>query len=159
VSSTKIRICTNIATKQPETLLYMHTQTTWPYALLVHKRNICSISRQKWLSVFCTFSGLTIHPGKIKATIVGKIDAKHELKTKPDEMEYCLSTLTVFDHQREPIECPIDPILAIYKYLGVHLELRYKNNDAFERKKAKAAAILLHLLTQASSPQPKINYI
>jgi hypothetical protein len=29
----------------------------------------------KWLSAFCTFSGLTIHAGKIKATIVGnKID-------------------------------------------------------------------------------------
>jgi hypothetical protein len=39
----------------------------------------------KWLSAFCAFSGLTIHPGKIKATIVGnKIDRKHELKTKPD---------------------------------------------------------------------------
>jgi hypothetical protein len=41
-----------------------------------------------WLSAFCAFSGLTIHPGKIKATIVGKIDPKHELKTKPDGTKY-----------------------------------------------------------------------
>jgi hypothetical protein len=38
----------------------------------------------KWLTTFCAFSGLSINPGKIKATIVGKIDPKHELKTKPD---------------------------------------------------------------------------
>jgi hypothetical protein len=53
----------------------------------------------KWLSEFCAFYGLTLHPGKIKATIVGKIDPKHELKTKLDETKYCPSTLTVFDHQ------------------------------------------------------------
>jgi hypothetical protein len=28
--------------------------------------------RAKWLSAFCVFSGLTINPCKIKATIVGK---------------------------------------------------------------------------------------
>jgi hypothetical protein len=31
---------------EDETLLHMHTQTTWPRALLVHRRNICSSSRQ-----------------------------------------------------------------------------------------------------------------
>jgi hypothetical protein len=41
----------------------------------------------KWLSTFCEFSGLTIHSGKIKATIVGKIDSKHELKTNNDAFE------------------------------------------------------------------------
>jgi hypothetical protein len=90
---------------------------------------------------------------------VGKIDPKHELKIKPDGMKYCPSTLTVYDHQWEPTECPIDPTLVSFKYLGVHLDLHCKNNDAFERQKAKAAAMLSHLLTQAGSPQPKINYI
>jgi hypothetical protein len=113
----------------------------------------------KWRSAFCAFSGLTIHPDKIKATIVSKIDSKHELKTKPDGTKYCPSTLQVYDHQWEPTECPIDPTLAIYKYLGVHLELRCKNNDAFEREKEKAAAMLSHLLPQAGPPQAKIDYI
>jgi hypothetical protein len=39
----------------------------------------------KWLSAFCKFSGLTIHLGKIKATIVSnKIDQRHDPLTKPD---------------------------------------------------------------------------
>jgi hypothetical protein len=38
----------------------------------------------KWLSTFYAFSGLTIHPGKIRATIEDKIDRKHELKIKTD---------------------------------------------------------------------------
>jgi hypothetical protein len=86
-SSTKIRMCENTATKQSETSLHMHTQTTWPHTLLV---------QAKWLSAFCTFSGLTVYPGKIKATIV---DPKHKLKMKPDGTKYCPSALTVFDHQ------------------------------------------------------------
>jgi hypothetical protein len=67
--------------------------------------------------------------------------------------------LTVYDHQWEPTECPIDPTLLSYKHLGVHLDLRCKSNDAFGREKAKAAVMLSHLLTQAGTPQPKINYI
>jgi hypothetical protein len=60
----------------------------------------------KWLSAFCALSGLTIHPGKKKATIVGnKIDIKHELKTKPEETKYCPSTLPVYEHQWELTEC------------------------------------------------------
>jgi hypothetical protein len=43
----------------------------------------------KWLSAFCAFFGLTIHPGKIKATIVGKIHKKHTPRTKPDGTKYC----------------------------------------------------------------------
>jgi hypothetical protein len=113
----------------------------------------------KWLSAFCAFSGLTIHLDKIKATIVGKIDPKHELRTKADGTKYCPSTLTFFDHLWEPTECLINPTLPAYKYLGVNLDLHCKNNNAFESKKTTAAAMLSHLLTQAGSPQPKINYI
>jgi hypothetical protein len=53
----------------------------------------------KWLSAFCTFSGLTIHPGKIKATFVGRIDPKYKLKTKPYGSKYCSLTLAVFEYQ------------------------------------------------------------
>jgi hypothetical protein len=113
----------------------------------------------KWLFVFSAFSGLTIHPGKIKATIVGKIHKKHDPWTKPDETQYCLSTLTVYDHQWKPTECSIDPTLTTYKYLGVHLDLHFTNTDTFNRQKRKAAAMLSHLLTQAGPSQAKIDYI
>jgi hypothetical protein len=97
----------------------------------------------QWLSAFYALSGLTIYLGKIKATIVGKIDPKHELKMKPDGTKYCPSTVTVYDYQWKPTECPINPTLISYKYLGVHLDLHCKHNDALEREKAKAAAICL----------------
>jgi hypothetical protein len=116
--------------------------------------------QEKWLSAFCIFSGLTIHSGKIKATIVGnKIDQRHDPRTKPDGTKYCSYTLTVYDHQWAPTECSIDPTLTAYKYLGVHLDLCRKNTDTFDRQRIKAAAMLSHLLTQAGSPQAKIDYI
>jgi hypothetical protein len=82
-----------------------------------------------------------------KPNIMGKIDHMHGLKTKPDGEEYCSSTLTLFGHQWEPTESPIDSTLATYKYLGVHFDLHCKNNDAFERGQIKAAAMLSYLLT------------
>jgi hypothetical protein len=53
----------------------------------------------KMALAFCTFFGLTIHPGKIKATIVGKINPMHDSWTKPDETKYFPSTLKVYDYQ------------------------------------------------------------
>jgi hypothetical protein len=97
--------------------------------------------KANWLSIFCAFSGMTIH--------LSKTESKHELKMKPDGTKYFFSTLTVYDHQWEPTECPIDPNLTTYKYLGVLLDLCCKNNDAFDRQKKKAATMLL---TQAGSP-------
>jgi hypothetical protein len=91
----------------------------------------------KWLSAFCAFSGLTIHQGKIKATIVGKIHRRHSPMTKPDKTKYYPLTLRVYDHQWKSTECPINPILATYKYLSFHLDLRFKNNDALERQNQK----------------------
>jgi hypothetical protein len=114
----------------------------------------------KWLSAVCTFPRLTIHPGKIKETVVGnKIDQRHDPRTKLDGTKYCSSTLTIYDNQWEPTECPIVPTLTTYKYLGVHLDLCCKITDAFDRQKEKAAAMLSHLLTQAGPPQAKIDYI
>jgi hypothetical protein len=112
----------------------------------------------KWLSTFSTFSGLTIRPGNIKITIECKIDPKHELKIKLDKTKYYPSTLTVFDHQWEPTECSIEPTLVTYKYLGIHRDLRCKNNDVFEREKAKAVAMQSHLLTQVVSSPRECHY-
>jgi hypothetical protein len=72
--------------------------------------------QEKWLFIFCAFSGLTIHSGKIKAKFVVKIDPKHKLKTKPDETKYCPSTLAVFEHQWEPTKCP-------YRFYFGHLQV------------------------------------
>jgi hypothetical protein len=35
------------------------------------------------------------------------------------------------------IKCPINPTLTTYKYLGVYLDLRCKNTDAFDRQNKK----------------------
>jgi hypothetical protein len=62
-------------------------------------------------------------------SIVGKIDSKHELKTTLDGTKCCPSTLTFNDHQWKPTECPIDPTLATYKYVSIHLDLSCENTD------------------------------
>jgi hypothetical protein len=111
--------------------------------------------QEKWFSAFCAFSGLMIHPGKIQTTIVGKVHDMHQPRTTPDGTRYCPSTLTVFDHQWEPIICPIDPTVRT----RMHLDLSCKNTDAFDRQKERAAAMLSHLLIQEGSPEVKINYI
>ena len=66
----------------------------------------------KWLSAFCAFTGLVLHPKKIKPTIVGPARAHH------------LPFLKVYDHQWTQINVPILPELETYKYLGVNLDLR-----------------------------------
>jgi len=112
-----------------------------------------------WLSAFCAFSGLTIHPGKIKATIVGPIHPRHQPRKTATGITYMPSTLIVHDHQWEPISCPIDPTMLTYKYLGVQLDLRCCNSDSFDREKEKAGAMLSHLLLQPASLRDKIEYI
>ena len=52
----------------------------------------------KWLSTFCTFTGMVLHPNQIKPTIV-----------------------------------PILPEIKAYKYLAVHLDLRNKSIQAFNK--------------------------
>jgi hypothetical protein len=49
----------------------------------------------KWLSAFCAFTGLELHPKKIKPTIVGPVRKNH------------LKHLKVYNHQWELINCPI----------------------------------------------------
>jgi hypothetical protein len=98
---------------------------------------------------------MSIYPVKIKTNIVGKIAHMYESRTKPDETTYCLSTLRVYDHT----EFPINPTLATYKYLGVHIDLRCKNNDAFDREKKKSSSQTVPSPTQAILPHAKIAYM
>jgi len=101
----------------------------------------------QWLAAFCAFSGLVMHPDKIKSTIVGPIPAQYN------------ANMTTYDHQWRPVHCRVDVELRTYKYLGVHLDLRCRSTDSFERVRQDAAARLSHLLIQPGSPQAKIDYI
>ena len=101
----------------------------------------------KWLSAFCAFLGLILHPKKIKPTIVGPIYAHH------------LPNIRVYDHQWTPIDCPVLPTLPTFKYLGVDLDLRNKPTRSFNRILQQAKDSLSHLLLQPASPAIKIDYI
>ena len=101
----------------------------------------------KWLSAFCAFTGLVLHPKKIKPTIVGPARAHH------------LPFLKVYDHQWTQINVLILPELETYKYLGVNLDLRNKPIQAFNKLLQTATISLAHLLRQPGSPTIKIDYI
>jgi hypothetical protein len=112
-----------------------------------------------WLSSFCAFTGLRIHPDKIRATIVGKVHPMHAPKRQADGTLRHPSVLTVHDHAWRPIHCPIDVTMQTYKYLGVHLDLRGKPAAACDRLRTRAAAAMSNLLLQPGSPQAKISYV
>ena len=100
-----------------------------------------------WLSAFCAFTGLVMHPKKIKPTIVGPIPAEHP------------THLRVYDHAWQAIDVEVLPTLATYKYLGVHLDLRNTSHDSFAAVLSDATTRLAHLLQQPASPMAKIDYI
>ena len=100
-----------------------------------------------WLSAFCAFAGLVLHPKNIKPTIVGPVH------------QYHLRALTVYDHQWQAIQVQVLPKLDTYKYLGVQLDLRNKPLQAFNQLLAKATTSLDHLLRQPASPKIKIDYV
>ena len=100
-----------------------------------------------WISAFCAFSALEMHPDKIKSTIVGPIPQHHA------------KYITIYDRQWKPIQCPILTTLATYKYLGVHLDLRNNPTASFKKVRQDALDRLSHLLVQPGSPEVKIDYI
>jgi hypothetical protein len=91
----------------------------------------------KWLSAFCTFTGMAMHPLKIKPTMVGP----------PKEAP--LKHVTVYDHSWTPVQCPILPDLQTYKYLGVHLDLR--NNPSVHPSTAYWSMRLAPLRSRSTS--------
>jgi hypothetical protein len=101
----------------------------------------------KWLSAFCAFAGLLLHPKKIQPAIVGPIGMC--------PMKY----LKVYDHQWNLTECPVLPKLETYKYLGVQLDLRGQPLKAFHRLLRTATIDLQLLLRQPATPSLKIDYI
>ena len=99
-----------------------------------------------WLSAFCAFAGLGIHPAKVKPTIIGP------------EPENCPSPLIVHDTNWKPIECPIQTDLPTVKYLGVNLDLRGRL-QSHAQTVTKIHTALSHLLVQAGTPAVKIDYV
>ena len=104
-------------------------------------------TQAKWLSAFCAFTGLTMHPAKIIPTIVGKIPLHYR------------KAITVYDHQWNPTACSVLPHLESYKYLGVHLDLRNRPKKSFQKVLDNATTRLSHLLRQPASPTIKLDYI
>ena len=98
-----------------------------------------------WLSAFCAFTGLTMHPRKIIATTIGP------------PMTHTPS-LSIRDAQWHRVDCTVTPDLASVKYLGTHLDLR--NTDTlFKRTFDDLATRTSHLLLQPGPPQAKVDYI
>ena len=86
-----------------------------------------------WLSAFCAFAGLVIHPAKIHTTILGPIPEKYDAQRLIGPLSWADKTdLIVHDLNWNPISCPITPRLRTVKYLGVHLDLRHEAQESLE---------------------------
>jgi hypothetical protein len=114
-----------------------------------------------WLSAFCAFSGLVMHPAKIKPTVIGPVPPKYNSLPTIGPLPYCDKTdLIIHDHQWTPISCPILPHLATIRYLGVDLELRpTAHSPSHQATLATINLHLSHILVQPGSPGAKIDYI
>lgn len=105
-----------------------------------------------WLSAFCAFAGLVIHPAKVYTTIIGPTP-KH--LQPPDAQR---DQLIVHDLHWKPISCPVLHELESTKYLGIQLDLR-GTLDTHTATLNKINSALSHLIVQPGSPNPKIDYI
>jgi hypothetical protein len=114
-----------------------------------------------WLSAFCAFTGMEMHPAKIFSTILGPIPEKYQSLPPHDSLSGDNDThLLVHDLNWKPIQCPKYPYLRAMKYLGVHLELRpVSDSDPHQQALLDIQTHLSHLLIQPGSYGPKIDYI
>jgi len=114
-----------------------------------------------WLSAFCAFAGLVIHPAKIRTTLLGSVPDKYKRLPTEGPLPFKEKTdLIIHDLNWKPISCPTFPHLQSVKYLGVDLELR--NNPRSFSYHAVLQEIqnhLSHLLIQPGTPGSKIDYI
>ena len=100
-----------------------------------------------WLSAFCTFTGLVMHPDKTNATTLGMIPNEQPPK------------LFFYDHQWNSHQCMVDMTMKQVKYLGIDLDLRNNTNHAYTTTLQSITSRLSHLLLQPGSPTCKIDYI
>ena len=99
-----------------------------------------------WLSAFCAFTGLEMHPGKIHATTIGPPPPTTPL-------------LHIYDARWKQLPCIVDPKMKTVRYLGIDLDLRNSDKTAHNRVLTDLHCRLSHLLLQPGSPQVKIEYI
>ena len=100
-----------------------------------------------WLSAFCAFTGMEMHPDKIHATTLGPPPP-----TPPPP-------LYIYDSAWTPIPITVNPTLTSVKYLGVHLDLRDNAISSHAALLADIECRISHLLLQAASPEVKIDFI
>ena len=114
-----------------------------------------------WLSAFCAFTGLMIHPAKIKATLLGPIPPKYHKLPMIGPLSHADKTdIIIHDLNWKPISCPIFPSLRTVRYLGVDLELRKMSRSiSHELALQEINEHLSHLLIQPGTPGQKIDYI
>ena len=114
-----------------------------------------------WLSAFCAFAGLVMHPTKIKPTILGPIPTKYTSLPIHGPLPHPKKTdLIIHDLNWNPISCPILPHLQFVKYLGVILDLRpTTTSPSHEAALQHLNTHLTHLLVQTAPPGAKIDYI
>ena len=112
-----------------------------------------------WLSAFCAFTGLVLHPAKICNTLLGPIPPKYRRIQPLGPTTHSDKTdLIVYDHAWVPISCPTLPDLLTLRYLGVQLDLRNKlaSHTLLQQRIQRHLA---HLVVQPGSPHVKIDYI
>jgi len=99
-----------------------------------------------WLSAFCAFTGLTMHPRKIQATTLG-----------PPPLNQ--PRLSFFDQDWTEIQCQVNTEIPAIRYLGVDLDLRHDGTEQFDAVLLDLECRLSHLLLEAGSPQTKLEFI
>jgi hypothetical protein len=113
-----------------------------------------------WLSAFCAFTGLVMHPAKVVSTIIGPTPRKYQQKSIIGPLNFEDKTdIIVHDHQWNPISCRVDAQRSSMKYLGIQLDLRNKTSVAHEKTLQDITDRLSHLLQQQGSPQTKLDFI
>ena len=113
-----------------------------------------------WLSAFCAFTGLVMHPAKIVSTILGPIPSKYTQTEDIGPLKFKDKTdIIVHDHQWNPISCRINAQLGSMKYLGMHLDLRSQSSVSHAQTLQDITDRLSHLMQQPGSSQVKLDYI
>jgi hypothetical protein len=87
-----------------------------------------------WLSAFCAFTGLVMHPAKIISIILGSTPRKYQQQFIIGPLTFEDKTdIIVHDHQWILISCEVDAKLSTVKYFGIHLDLQTRRKWPMRR--------------------------
>jgi hypothetical protein len=124
-----------------------------------HKAELMQQHIATWISAFCAFTGMVMHPAKIFSTIIGPIPAKYKQLPIIGPLGFDDKTdLVIHDLNWTPISCPKFPYLKTMKYLGVHLALRDEtHSDSHQAVLLEINTHITHLLVQPGPVEAKIS--